>query len=300
MSIVLITVVVLVLLVLSRGVRSVSQGFEVPLERFGRYEKTLKPGLNFIVPFMERPARRVDMRETVLPVDQTEAITRDNAIVRIDGVLFYQVLDARQATYEVANLPLAIQNLAQTNLRNNVGGMPLDNLLSERDTINSRLLQALDEATHPWGVKITRVEIKDITPPEDIQQSMARQLKAEREKRANILEAEGFRQAAILKAEGQQQATVLAAEGEKQAAYLQADARERLAGAEARATQLVSDAIRAGDPRALNYFIAQRYTDSLRDIASAPNSKVVFLPLEASGLVGAVGGVAELLGKGVK
>ena len=289
-----IVVVVLVLVTLFGAVKSVSQGYEWTLERFGKYQKSLKPGLNIIVPFIDRVGRRVNMMEQVLDVPSQEIITKDNALVKVDGVVFYQVLDAAKASYEVRNLEQATLNLTMTNVRTVMGSMDLDELLSRRDEINARLLMVVDEATEPWGLKITRIEIKDIQPPADLVQSMARQLKAEREKRAAILEAEGRRQAAILTAEGQKQAAILEAEGLRQAAFLEAEARERSAQAEAQATEVVSRAIAAGSVQAINYFVAQRYVDALQALASAPNQKVLFLPLEAANLIGAIGGVAEI------
>ena len=289
-----IVVVVLVLVTLFGAVKSVSQGYEWTLERFGKYQKSLKPGLNIIVPFIDRVGRRVNMMEQVLDVPSQEIITKDNALVKVDGVVFYQVLDAAKASYEVRNLEQATLNLTMTNVRTVMGSMDLDELLSRRDEINARLLMVVDEATEPWGLKITRIEIKDIQPPADLVQSMARQLKAEREKRAAILEAEGRRQAAILTAEGQKQAAILEAEGLRQAAFLEAEARERSAQAEAQATEVVSRAIAAGSVQAINYFVAQRYVDALQAVASAPNQKVLFMPLEAANLIGAIGGVAEI------
>ncbi len=289
-----IVVVVLVIVTLFGAVKSVPQGYQWTLERFGKYQKSLRPGLNIIVPFIDRVGRRVNMMEQVLDVPSQEIITKDNALVKVDGVVFYQVLDAPKASYEVRNLEQATLNLTMTNVRTVMGSMDLDELLSRRDEINARLLMVVDEATEPWGLKITRIEIKDIQPPADLVQSMARQLKAEREKRAAILEAEGRRQAAILTAEGQKQAAILEAEGLRQAAFLEAEARERSAQAEAQATEVVSRAIAAGNVQAINYFVAQRYVDALREIASAPNQKVLFLPLEAANLIGAIGGVAEI------
>lgn len=234
------------------------------------------------------------MMELVLDIPSQEVITRDNAMVSIDGVVFYQVLDAARASYEVNDLERAILNLTQTNLRTVVGSMELDEVLSERDSINSRLLITVDDATNPWGIKVTRIEIKDITPPLDLVESMGRQMKAERDKRANILEAQGFREAEILKAEGEKQAAILKAEGAREAAFREAEAREREAEAEAKATAMVSNAIAEGDVQAVNYFVAQAYVESLKDIASADNQKVIFMPMEASGVIGAIGGVAEL------
>ena len=265
------------------GVKSVSQGMEYTVERFGRYTETLTPGLNFIVPVIDRIGHKINMMETVLDVPSQEIITKDNAIVRVDGVVFYQVLDTAKATYEVNNLEFAILNLTMTNLRTVMGSMDLDELLSKRDEINARLLVVVDEATTPWGVKVIRIEIKDIAPPKDLVDSMARQMKAERDKRASILTAEGERQAAIL-----------AAEGRKESAFRDAEARERLAQAEARATLMLSEAIGKGSVQAVNYFVAQKYVEAVAKLASAPNQKVLLLPLDTSGLVGTLAGVAEL------
>ncbi|MBZ9751698.1 SPFH/Band 7/PHB domain protein [Deinococcus sp. HMF7620] len=284
----------LVLVTLFAGVKSVPQGSQWTQERFGKFQRTLKPGLNLIIPYIDRIGRRVNMMEQVLDVPSQEVITKDNALVTVDGVVFYQVLDAAKASYEVSNLELAILNLTMTNIRTVMGSMDLDELLSNRDQINARLLTVVDEATEPWGVKATRIEVKDIKPPADLVASMARQMKAEREKRANILDAEGFRQAAILKAEGEKQAEILSAEGRRQAAFLEAEARERAAQAEAEATRLVSDAISAGNVQAINYFVAQRYVDALRDVATAPNQKTLILPVEATSVLGSLQGIAEV------
>lgn len=284
----------LVIVTLFAGIKSVPQGYEWTQERFGRFQRTLKPGLNFIIPYIDKIGRRVNMMEQVLDVPSQEVITKDNALVTVDGVVFYQVLDAAKASYEVRSLERAVLNLTMTNIRTVMGSMDLDELLSNRDNINNRLLRVVDEATEPWGVKVTRIEVKDIRPPEDLVASMARQMKAEREKRANILDAEGFRQAAILKAEGEKQAEILKAEGDRQSAFLEAEAREREAQAEAAATKMVSEAIAAGNVQAINYFVAQRYVDALKDIATAPNQKTLILPIEATSILGSVQGIAEV------
>lgn len=276
------------------GVKTVPQGMEYTVERFGRYMRTLSPGLNLIIPFIDRIGRRINMMEQVMDVPSQEVITHDNAMVQVDGVVFFQVLDSAKAAYEVHNLDYAILNLTMTNIRTVMGSMDLDELLSKRDEINARLLSVVDEATSAWGVKITRIEIKDITPPRDLVEAMARQMKAEREKRANILEAEGFRQAAILKADGEKQAQILKAEGEKEAAFREAEARERLAQAEAVATRSVSEAIAGGSLHAINYFVASRYIEAFQAVATAPNQKVIMLPVEASGILGSLEGIGEL------
>lgn len=285
---------VLAVIVIFRAIKVVPQGYVYTVERFGRYTHSLTPGLGIIVPFIDSIGNKMNMMETVLDVPSQEVITRDNAMVTVDGVVFYQVLDAAKASYEVNQLTLAILNLTMTNVRTVMGSMDLDELLSQRDSINARLLTVVDEATHPWGVKVTRIEIKDIAPPRDIVDSMARQMKAEREKRASILEAEGRRQAAILAAEGQKQAAILEAEGRREAAYRDAEARERQAEAEAKATSMVSEAIASGNVQAVNYFVAGKYVEALKEIASAPNQRVILMPLEASSIIGALGGIGEL------
>jgi len=277
------------------GVKKVDQGMEYTVERFGRYTKSLRPGLNLIIPAIDTIGRRVNMMERVMDVPSQEVITKDNAMVKVDGIIFFQVMDSALASYEVNNLEHAILNLTMTNIRTVMGSMDLDELLSKRDEINTQLLSVVDEATTPWGVKANRIEIKDIAPPKDLVDSMARQMKAEREKRANILEAEGERQAEILRAEGEKQGVILQAEGEREAAFREAEARERLAEAEAKATMMVSQAIEKGDVNAINYFVATKYIDALKDIGSAENQKLVFMPLEASGVIGAIGGIAELV-----
>ena len=289
-----IAIVILIVIAIVKGVVTVTQGYEYTVERWGRYTKTLRPGFHVIFPIVDRIGRRMNMMEQVTDVPSQEVITRDNAMVQVDGVVFFQVLDAASAAYEVNNLELAILNLTMTNVRTVMGSMDLDELLSQRDKINAQLLHVVDDATQPWGVKVTRIEIKDITPPMDLVDAMARQMKAERLKRAEILEAEGKRQSEILRAEGEKQAAILEAEGRKEAAFRDAEARERLAEAEARATHMVSQAIEKGDINAINYFVATKYVDALQQIASAPNEKLIFMPLEASGVIGAIGGVAEL------
>jgi regulator of protease activity HflC (stomatin/prohibitin superfamily) len=285
---------VLAVLLVFMSAKFVPQGREFTVERFGRYTRTLRPGLNIIVPVIDRIGSKMNMMERVMDVPSQEVITKDNAMVKVDGVVFFQVLDAAKASYEVNQLEYAILNLTMTNVRTVMGSMDLDELLSKRDEINARLLQVVDDATTPWGIKVTRIEIKDIRPPHDLVEAMARQMKAERLKRANILEAEGLRQAEILRAEGEKQAAILEAEGRKEAAFRDAEAREREAQAEAKATEMVSKAIAEGDINAVNYFVANRYVESLEKIATSDNQKLVFMPLEASGVIGAIGGVAEL------
>lgn len=286
--------VALIAVTIYKGAKMVPQGYEWTVERFGRYRTTLRPGLGIIIPYIDSIGRRINMMEQVLEVPSQEVITRDNAVIKVDGVVFYQVLDAVRAAYEVNNLEYAVLNLTMTNIRTVLGSMDLDESLSKRDVINSKLLSVVDEATHPWGLKVTRIEIKDITPPMDLVDSMARQMKAEREKRAAILEAEGMRQAAILKAEGEKQAAVLEAEGRREASFKDAEARERLAEAEAKATKMVSDAIGSGSVQAVNYFVALKYVEALQTIGAAPNQKMIFMPMETSGVLGALGGIAEL------
>ncbi len=295
LSIFVIVFLLLAIVIILMGVKQVPQGTHYTVERFGRYTKTLRPGLNLIIPFVDRIGSKMNMREQVLDVPQQEVITKDNAMVRADGVVFFQVLDAAKSIYEVNDLERAILNLTMTNIRTVMGSMDLDMVLSERDRINANLLGVVDDATDPWGVKVTRIEIKDIAPPSDLVTAMARQMKAEREKRAVILEAEGERQSDILRAEGEKQAAILEAEGRKEAAFRDAEAREREAQAEAKATALVSQAVSEGNVNALNYFVAQKYVDALGQFANSPNEKILMMPLEASGVIGAVGGIAELV-----
>ncbi len=286
--------VLLALFLILKYVRIVQQGHAYTVERFGRYTRTLGPGLHLLVPFIESVGAKMSLKEQVLDIPNQEVITRDNAMVGIDGVVFFQVLDPARAAYEVENLELAILNLTMTNIRTVIGSMDLDEILSQRDKINASLLQVVDEATMNWGVKVTRVEIKDISPPRDIVDAMARQMKAERDKRAAILEAEGERGAEILRAEGEKQALVLEAEGKLEAARREAEARERLAEAEAKATRMVSEAIAKGDPRAIQYFVAQKYVEAIKGFAASPNSRLVFMPIEASSVIGSIGVIKEL------
>ncbi len=289
-----IVVAVLGLTVVRTSVIIVRQGFEYTLERFGRYAKTLRPGFHFVLPFINRIGHRINMMERVADVPRQEVISKDNALLTVDGVMFFQVLDAAKAAYEVHHLENAILNLTMTNIRTVLGSLDLDDALSNRDVINARLLSVVDEATTPWGVKVTRIEIKDISPPMDLVDAMARQMKAEREKRATILEAEGHRQSQILRAEGDKQAAVLDAEGRKEAAFRDAEARERSAEAEARATTMVSSAIAAGDIQAINYFVALKYVESLTAFANGPNVKTLLLPMEATGILSSLAGIAEV------
>ncbi len=293
-DIVVIALVALVILVLFAGIKTVPQGYRYTIERFGRYTRTLEPGLNLIVPFIERIGSKLNVMEQVLDVPTQEVITKDNASVSADAVAFYQILNAAQAAYQVADLENAILNLTMTNIRSVMGSMDLDELLSNREAINDRLLKVVDEAVGPWGIKVTRVEIKDIQPPKDLVDAMARQMKAEREKRAQVLEAEGLRNAQILKAEGAKQAAILQAEGQREAAYREAEARERLAEAEAKATQFVSQAIAAGDVNAINYFVAQKYTEAMAAIGTASNAKIVLMPMESASLIGSLGGIGAI------
>jgi len=275
-------------------VKVVPQGSNYTVERFGRYTRTLQPGLHILTPFMDRVGYRINMKEQVLDIPSQEVITKDNAQVRVDGISFYQVLDAAQSAYEVNNVQQGITNLALTNIRTVMGSMDLDELLSNRDAINHRLLKIIDDATQPWGLKVTRIEIKDIAPPRDLVEAMGRQMKAERDKRAQILEAEGLRQSAILKAEGEKQAAILSAEGRREAAFRDAEARERQAGAEAKATELVSNAIANGSVQSINYFVANNYIKALEAIAASPNQKILMMPLEAASVIGSLAGLSEI------
>ena len=289
-----IAIVVIVIWTLIAGIKTVPQGYNYTVERFKKYTKTLHPGLNLIVPYIDTIGAKLNVMEQVLDVPTQEVITKDNASVKADAVAFYQILNAAQAAYQISNLNQALLNLTMTNIRSVMGSMDLDELLSNRDLINEKLLRTVDEAANPWGIKITRFEIKDISPPQNLLDSMARQMKAEREKRALVLEAEGTRAAQILKAEGLKQSAILQAEGKREAAYREAEARERLAEAEAKATRLVSVAIGEGNVQALNYFVAQKYTEALVSIGTANNSKIVLMPLEASSLIGSLGGIGAI------
>ncbi len=283
-----------VLIVLVKSIVIVPQGYEYTVENLGRFTRLLRPGFHVLVPFIERVGSKVNRMEQVLDVPSQEVITKDNAMVRVDGVVFFQIQESVKAAYQIHDLYAGMLNLVMTNIRTVIGGMEIDELLSQRDVINQRLLTVVDEATIPWGTKVTRVEIKDISPPRDLIDAMARQMKAEREKRANILEAEGFKQAAILKADGEKQSAILSAEGRKESAFRDAEAREREAQAEAKATQMVSEAIERGSVQALNYFLGQKYVEALQQIVQSPNQKLLMLPLETSGLVGSLTGIAEL------
>jgi regulator of protease activity HflC (stomatin/prohibitin superfamily) len=287
-------VAVIVIAVIMRGVRTVPQGNHWTVQRFGRYRITLEPGLHLINPFIDAIGHKINVQETVLEIPPQNVITKDNAVVIVDGIVFYQVIDASRAAYEVRDLEMALTNLTMTNIRTAIGALELDETLSKRDEINERLLRVLDAATEPWGTKITRVELKDVRPPEDVQESMSKQLSADRERRAAVLRAEGIKQAAILEAEGSKQSQILAAEGRLEAAQRDAEARERLAEAEARATAAVSKAVSEGNVQALNYFIAQKYVEAMNQIGQSPNARLVLMPMETSGLVGTIAGIAEL------
>ncbi len=294
MQILVIVLLLVGVILVAKAVRMVPQGFEWTVERFGKYTHTMEPGLHMLMPIVQSVGRKVNMMEQVLEIPSQDVITKDNAVVKVDGVVFFQVLDAAKAAYEVSSLEQASIALVMTNIRTAIGSMDLDESLSKRDEINAKLLGVVDQATHPWGIKVNRIELKDIQPPRDLIDSMARQMKAEREKRANILEAEGFRQAEILKAEGEKQSAILAAEGKREAAYREAEARERLAEAEAKATEMVSNAISKGDVQAINYFIAQKYVEALKEFAHSPNQKLMILPTEITGVMGSIAGIAEL------
>lgn len=287
-------IVVLVVVTILLGVKMVPQGQQWTVERFGAYMRTLHPGLSFIIPYVESIGRKMSMMEVVLDIPSQEVITKDNATVTADGVVFYQVLDAPRAAYEVQNLELALMNLAMTNVRSVIGSMDLDEVLSRRDEINGRLLSVIDQATTPWGVKVTRIELRNIQPPGNLLEAMAKQMTAERSKRADVLTAEGDRQAAILRAEGQKQAAILEAEGRREAAFRDAEARERLAEAEAAATRAVSEAIAGGNIAAINYFVAQKYVEAFGKLADSPNQKLVMIPIEATGVLGSLAGITEL------
>lgn len=289
-----ILLVVFAMITVFKSIISVTQGYNYTVERFGKFTQVLKPGLHIIIPFVDRIGSKINMMENVLDVPSQDVITKDNARVHVDGIVFYQIFDAPKAAYEVTELEESVINLTMTNIRTVMGSMDLDELLSHRENINSKLLSVVDEATNPWGVRVTRIEIKDIRPPQDLVDSMARQMKAEREKRAQILEAQGVRESEILKAEGYKQSAILEAEGRKESAFRAAEARERQAEAEAAATQKVSEAIAKGNIQAINYFVAQKYVESLKEIASAENNKILFMPLEASSVIGAIGGISEI------
>jgi regulator of protease activity HflC (stomatin/prohibitin superfamily) len=289
-----VVLVILVILTLFAGVKTVTQGYQWTVERFGRYTRTLNSGLNLIVPFFDRIGRKVNMMEQVIDIPQQDVISKDNATVTVDGVAFFQVFDAAKASYEVTDLDRAIITLTMTNIRSVMGSMDLDQMLSHRDEINERLLRVVDAAVAPWGIKVNRVEIKDIVPPADLIQAMSRQMKADRDKRAEILQAEGQRQSAILRAEGEKQAQILEAEGRRDAAFRDAEGRERLAQAEAKATEMVSQAVASGDVQALNYFVAEKYMKALTELAGSPNQKVLIMPVEVTSVLGSLGGIAEI------
>jgi len=285
---------VVAVIALFKTIRTVPQGYEWTVEQFGKYMRTLSPGFHILIPWIQRVGRKMNMMEQVLEIPSQDVITKDNAVVRVDGVVFFQVLDAAKAAYEVSNLEQATIALVMTNIRTAIGSMDLDESLSKRDEINAKLLRVVDDATHPWGIKVTRIELKDIQPPRDLVESMARQMKAERDKRAAVLEAEGARQSEVLRAEGEKQAAILEAEGRREAAYREAEARERLAQAEAKATTMVSEAIAKGDVNALNYFVATKYVEAFKAVATSPNQKVLMMPIEATGVLGSLAGIAEL------
>ncbi|HWU52920.1 MAG TPA: SPFH domain-containing protein [Tahibacter sp.] len=289
-----IVLAVVAVIALFKTVRTVPQGYEWTVEQFGKYMRTLTPGFHILIPWIQRVGRKMNMMEQVLEIPSQDVITKDNAVVRVDGVVFFQVLDAAKAAYEVSNLEQATIALVMTNIRTAIGSMDLDESLSKRDEINAKLLRVVDDATHPWGIKVTRIELKDIQPPRDLVESMARQMKAERDKRAAVLEAEGARQSEVLRAEGEKQAAILEAEGRREAAYREAEARERLAEAEAKATTMVSEAIAKGDVNALNYFVATKYVEAFKAVATSPNQKVLMMPIEATSVLGSLAGIAEL------
>ena len=284
----------LALAIIASVIKTVPQGKEFTVERFGRFTRTLKPGLHFLMPFIDSVGYKMNMRERVLDVPNQDVITKDNATVSVDAVIFIQVLDAPRAAYEVDNVDFAILNLCLTNVRTMIGSMDLDETLSKRDEINARLLMVLDSATNPWGVKATRIEIRDLSPPHDITEAMARQMKAERLKRAEILEAEGAKQSAILRAEGEKEAAIREAEGRRESAFLDAEAREREAEAEAKATELVSNAIAAGDVSAINYFLGQKYIEAFGKLATSDQQRTVIIPAEFSNILSTITGVGEL------
>ena len=293
-SFVAIVLIVVGLIFFFKAIRMVPQGYEWTVEAFGKYTHTMSPGLHLLIPIYQGVGRKINMMEQVMDVPSQDVITKDNAVVKVDGVVYFQVLDAAKAAYEVAQLELAILNLVMTNIRTAIGSMDLDESLSKRDEINAKVLTAVDHATHPWGLKVNRIELKDIQPPRDLIASMQQQKMAEQNKRAAVLEAEGVRQSAILRAEGEKQAAVLQAEGKREAAFREAEARERLAEAEAKATQMVSDAIASGNVNAINYFVAQKYIEAFKALAEAPNQKFVMLPMESSGVLGSLAGIADL------
>ncbi|HSX60532.1 MAG TPA: SPFH domain-containing protein [Tahibacter sp.] len=289
-----IVLAIVAVIFLFKTMRTVPQGYEWTVEQFGKYTRTLSPGFHILIPVVQAVGRKINMMEQVLEIPSQDVITKDNAVVRVDGVVFFQVLDAAKAAYEVSNLEQATIALVMTNIRTAIGSMDLDESLSKRDEINAKLLRVVDDATHPWGIKVNRIELKDIQPPRDLVESMARQMKAERDKRAAVLEAEGARQSEVLRAEGEKQAAILEAEGRREAAYREAEARERLAEAEAKATTMVSDAIANGDVNALNYFIATKYVEAFKAVAMSPNQKILMMPVEATGILSSLAGIAEL------
>lgn len=293
-GLVAVVLLIVAVIVLFKTMRTVPQGFEWTVEQFGRYTRTLSPGFHILIPVVQAVGRKINMMEQVLEIPSQDVITKDNAVVRVDGVVFFQVLDAAKAAYEVSNLEQATIALVMTNIRTAIGSMDLDESLSKRDEINAKLLRVVDDATHPWGIKVNRIELKDIQPPRDLVESMARQMKAERDKRAAVLEAEGARQSEVLRAEGEKQAAILEAEGRREAAYREAEARERLAEAEAKATALVSEAIAKGDVNALNYFVATKYVEAFKAVATSPNQKIFMMPVEATGVLSSLAGIAEI------